>query len=217
MPPRRPQGTATRRTEARILAAARRLLARKGAAALTMRAVAKAAGITIGAIYKHLPSREALLDRLVEEAFSAFELRLLRAIAPHPPGSFDRVVALGREYIAGAREHPEEFALLFAPRRTPVPMEALPGMAGYGIVRQCVQDAITAGTFRAADPDLVTFFLWSRVHGIIMLLAACDFSSVLMPDGLPITPQIAFELTRDFVAGGLGVATVAAGGDGRTV
>lgn len=200
----RPLGTRTRRTEERILDSARHLLVRGGAADLTMRAVAQGADITIGAIYRHFPSREALLDRLVHDAFAIIELRLLRAVAPMPPGSLNRMIALGQEYIRTAQDHPEEFKILFSPdRRRPVPIERLPGMAGYGIVRQCVVEAMDSGVFRQADPDLVTFFLWSRVHGIIMLLAACDFSSVIMPDGLPITAQIAFDLTREFMTHGL--------------
>ena len=36
-----------------------------------------------------------------------------------------------------------------------------------------------AGQIRRDDPDLTAFFLWSRVHGIVTLMMACDFRESL--------------------------------------
>jgi AcrR family transcriptional regulator len=199
--------TRTATTERRILESARRLLSSQSAHALTMRRVAAGAGVTIGAIYKHFRDRDALLARITSEAFGELELILLRAVAPLPVGSFDRVVALGASYISFAEEHREEFRILFSSgpttRRAPVKMSELPGSRAYEILRQCVEEAIAAGEMRDVDPALATFFLWSRVHGLITLAMACDFSDALMPAGVPLTPYLAFELTRDFLVNGL--------------
>ena len=171
-----------------------------------MRAVAARAGVTVGAIYKHFPGKDALVDYVVGEAFQEFELRLLRAIAPLPVGSFERIAALGNAYIALSEDYEEHFKVLFAPVRTRGRKLAdLPGQAGYGVLRQCVVEAMDSGCIREADPDLVAFFLWSRVHGIVTLLWACDFRGVLPVSASQLTPTHLFEATREFIASGLGL------------
>jgi len=57
-------------TAHRILAAARGLFEREGPAAVSMRRVAEAVGITPMAIYRHFPSRDALLKRISDDSFS---------------------------------------------------------------------------------------------------------------------------------------------------
>lgn len=192
-----------RRTRDRILEAARSLHAEGGADACAMRAVAKRAGITPGAIYRHFSDKESLVTRVVELAFGHFERFLLESILSLPVGSFERLVALGEAYIRFAQENEEEFKILFNPsvgeRKR---LEEIPGRAGYPILRRCVEEAIAAGVLRDEDPDLATFYLWSRVHGIVMLVLACDLEDVLGVEGDP-APIDLFHLTRTFVVDGL--------------
>lgn len=63
---------ATRRAE--ILAATRRILGRDGAPGLTTSALAAEVGLTSGALFRHFPSREAILDATAHEAVSALEV-----------------------------------------------------------------------------------------------------------------------------------------------
>ena len=159
----------------------------------------------MGAIYKHFRDKDALVDHVVGISFLAFERSLLDAIAPLPPGSFTRLAALGEAYIRFATEHPEEFKVLFMPlsggRKK---LSEVPGEGGYRVLRYCVVEAIEAGAIEASDPDLVSFYLWSRVHGIVMLLLACDLSEVIQVEGGAV-PLNLFGLTRSFVVSGLNV------------
>ena len=190
-------------TEATIVSVARSLLAEGGAGACSMRAVAEGSGITAAAIYKHFRDKAALIDHVVGLSFQAFERSLMDSIAPLPPGSFARLAALGEAYIRFAEEHQEEFKVLFMPlsggRKK---LSDVPGEGGYRVLRQCVVEAIEAGSIRDADPDLVAFYLWSRVHGIVMLLLACDFGEVIEAEGGPHSLNL-FGLTRSFVVSGL--------------
>jgi len=187
-----------------IVEATRALLASKGYEALSMRDVAAQAGITAAAIYRHFPNKDALVDFVVNDTLREFELQLLRAIAPLPVGSFERLAALGSGYIRIATEHREQFKTLFMRiRHQSRKLADFPGQCGYRVLRQCVVEAMEAGAVGEADPDLVAFFLWSRVHGIVMLLLACDFSDTLPANIGELTPENLFTLTRDFVVGGL--------------
>ena len=190
-------------TRRRILDAARSILAERGAEGCSMRAVAERSHITAGAIYRHFRNKRALVDRVVEGAFDRFERSLLDAIVSLPVGSFARIAALGEAYIQFAEEHEEEFKVLFMPtgggRRR---LEDLPGQVGYPILRRCVAEAIEGGALKPADPDHIALYLWSRVHGIVMLLLACDLGEGFGPRG-GLEPVELFELTRDFVTEGL--------------
>ncbi len=195
--------TSRTRTELRIVEAARSLLASGGAEACSMRAVGERAGVTAAAIYRHFRDKQALIDHLVARAYENFELALLRAIAPLPVGSFERLAALGEAYLAFATENPEEFKILF----TPLPgkrkrLRDLPADGGYPILRQCAVEAIREGTVRDGDADLISLFLWSRVHGLVMLLMACDFEGDIDLAG-ELTPASLFRQTRDLVLEGL--------------
>ena len=189
-----------------IVEATRTLLAKRGYEALSMRDVAARAKITAAAIYRHFPNKDALVDFVVDDTLREFELQLLRAIAPLPVGSFERLAALGSAYIRIATEHKEQFKTLFTRiRHRPRKLAEFPGQCGYQVLRQCVVEAMETGTVRESDPDLVAFFLWSRVHGIAMLLLACDFSDTLSAEIGDLTPENLFEATRDFVVCGLQV------------
>ncbi|KPH97093.1 transcriptional regulator, TetR family [Actinobacteria bacterium OV450] len=72
----------------RVLAAAVALVDREGLAALTMRRLATDLGVEPMAIYRYTPSKEALLDGLVEAFFTEVNERLRATADPcgDPPG-----------------------------------------------------------------------------------------------------------------------------------
>jgi AcrR family transcriptional regulator len=165
-----------------------------------MRAVAYEAGVSPGAIYRHFSGKRQLLESVCHAALEEFEARVLHAIARFAPGSFDRVIAQGGEYIRFALEKPEQFKILFTPvEARPRKLKDLPGQGGFRLLRQSLADAMEAGSIRKGDPDLAAFFLWSRVHGIITLLMACDFSESLPVPRNELTPARLFELSREFL------------------
>ena len=192
----------------RIVAATRKLLAERDFDSLSMRAVAAEAGISVGAIYRHFADKSHLVNHVCYTTLEEFELELERAIAPYPPGSFDRVVAQGAAYIGLALEKPEHFKILFTPvRPRPVRLGDLPGEGGFRLLRQCVAEAMEAGEIRRDDPDLAAFFLWSRVHGIVTLMMACDFRESLPLPESEVTPHNLFDLSRGLLWEGFRPAT----------
>ena len=170
-----------------------------------MRAVAEGAGVTVGAIYRHFEDRSALIERVVIQAFESFELELTRAVLSQPVGSFARLVALGHKYMEFAQRHSEEFKILYSPDGERRKLGSLPGRGGYDLLRQCIVEAMEAGQMRRGDPDLTAFFLWSRVHGIVMLLLACDLSDEALSADGELTPGRAFEITRELALHGVAV------------
>jgi len=165
----------SRETEAAILEAARDLLAEGGLDALSMRAVAARVGLSATAIYHWFEGKEDLVDRVVQHGFQRSEAYMWKAIEDLPPGSLERVAALGEAYIRFALENREYFKIIFA-IQTPAPrqIEDVPGQGGYRVLRQCVIEAMEAGNIRRAEPDIVVLYLWSLVHGLVTIFMACD-------------------------------------------
>lgn len=106
-------------TPARIIAAAIAVTDEHGIDALTMRRIATVLGVEAMAIYHHLPSKDAVLDGMID--------RLL-ADAALPTGDIDCaqwISGTARSLRSLAREHARTFPLLM---RRAVPM-VLPGSA----------------------------------------------------------------------------------------
>ncbi len=178
--PKQAESARHARTESAILDAARDLLAEGGIDALSMRAVAARIGVSATAIYHWFENKEALVDRVVAHGFERSEAYLWKAIEGLPVGSVDRVAALGEAYIRFALENEQYFKVIFAIQpRAPRHIDDVPGHGGYRVLRQCVVDAMEAGSIRRADPDLVVLFLWSVVHGLVTIFMACDPKDML--------------------------------------
>ena len=97
-----------------IVDAGRARLATEGPAGLSLRAVARDVGMVSSAVYRYVPSRDALLTALIIDAYDALGLAAEQAEA-----GVDRadVTARWRAIGRGARDwavaHPQEWALVF--------------------------------------------------------------------------------------------------------
>jgi AcrR family transcriptional regulator len=138
-----------------IVAASRALLAAEGEAALTMRRIGDALGIKAPSLYKHLPSREALVLHLVEDAL--FQVGDAGHAAVDRPGRRSPVQALLQTYRAYGVEHPALYRLTTGPD---LPRDLLtPGLEAW------------AGEpfYRAAGEPHRAQALWAFAHGMVML------------------------------------------------
>lgn len=103
---------------------ARRQLADGGAGALSLREIAKEMGLVSSAVYRYVPSRDALLTGLIADAYDR-----LGASAEDADSALERDDLAGRwRALAGAlrdwaRAHPTDYSLVYGP---PVPGYAAP-------------------------------------------------------------------------------------------
>jgi AcrR family transcriptional regulator len=165
-------------TTEKILRAAHKLFDREGAEAVTMRRVADAVGITPMAIYRHFPSREALLKKLSDDSFNAvaheWDTR-----ARHPD-VLKRLTALLEPYLDYALAHPHLFDHAFSVRRDDArryPEDFHAGLSPtFNLVVEAVADGMRRGVLRRDDPHDVAMTLWAHAHGLIALYRAGRFS-----------------------------------------
>jgi AcrR family transcriptional regulator len=139
-----------------IVAAARQLVEAEGAEALTMRRLGDELGIKAPSLYKHLPGRDAVVARLVDEALFESGDRMHSAVSAGA-ASGGPVPALLAAYRDFGRSHPNLYRLVTTgnlPRETLTP--GLEDWAGEPFYRA------TGDPYRAQA-------LWAFAHGTLIL------------------------------------------------
>jgi AcrR family transcriptional regulator len=90
-----------RRNRERIMSAGRELFAREGPHA-QMDEIAAHAGVGIGTVYRHFPTKEALLTAMVRERFQEFaEIAKVAEEIPDPRTSLESVIFTSSEAVEG--------------------------------------------------------------------------------------------------------------------
>lgn len=145
-----------------LIEAARRLLEAEGAAALSLRAVAREAGVSPAAPYHHFIDKNALLDAVASEGWTALSNAVANARNPEGEAS---LTAIGMAYVAFARDNPALYRLMYERIRH---KEALPtAYAGgaYDSVKKAVRRR-AGQSVSGVDLELATFAVWCAVHGL---------------------------------------------------
>ncbi|WP_296578662.1 TetR/AcrR family transcriptional regulator [Phreatobacter sp.] len=157
-----------------LLEAARRLIAARGPAGFTLSDAAKLAGVSPAAPYRHFKDREALLKEIAVAGFEALGRRLRAAAEAGGPDGF---VAMGRAYLAFAREEPAYYAAMF---NTGHPGGGGSGDdPGFAALQQAVGRSIGSDDPRRVK--VAATLVFALTHGLASLSAP---GSIAMPGGL---------------------------------
>lgn len=155
-----------------LLNAAEAILERDGIAALTLRAAAREAGVSHAAPAHHFGSLSGLLSELAASGFVRFREHIQAGAEAAGPDPRDRVVGLGRGYVAFARTCPGLFLLMFRSERLDWSSPALSaaGAAAFALLTQPETEA----DVQHASPGLQTLVAatgrWSLMHGLATLV-----------------------------------------------
>ncbi|MGQ3354908.1 MAG: TetR/AcrR family transcriptional regulator [Phreatobacter sp.] len=176
-----------------LLEAARRLIAERGPAGFTLSDAAKLAGVSPAAPYRHFKDREALLKEIAVQGFQALGQRLGAAARAGGPDGF---LAMGRAYLAFAREEPAYYAAMF---NTGHPGGGPSGDdPGFNALQQAVGRALGS-----TDPQRVKMaatLVFALTHGLASLSAP---GSIAMPGGLD-DPERMLDVGVQALLSGLG-------------
>jgi AcrR family transcriptional regulator len=159
-----------------ILAGATELLEETGSEeAVTLRAVARQVGISAPSIYAHFADREAIVDAIVDSAFSDFNAAIQAAsdaAVQAEAGPVERLRAGCAAYLQFAAERPNRYRLLFE-RRDLIgdDGEGVPPVRteSFDLLVACVRDCVDAGSSASDDPARDATALWVALHGFATL------------------------------------------------
>ncbi len=146
----------------RLLALASDHLRLMGAKRLTVVAIAEAAGMTHANVYRYFPSKEALIDAVVDAWIKSVETRLSN-IADGPDPSDDKlermILALARANRDGLAENP---ALYAAFRDAMVKRRAITRRHRVRVrtlLDRVIEEGVNSGTFEPRDRDRAAVFV----------------------------------------------------------
>jgi len=158
---------------ARLSTTALDVYRREGLSALSFRRIAEAAGISHTLPYRYFENKEALLARMRADALATFEayVREYESRADSPLG---KVQSVAEGYLTFAREHPEDYMLIFAteqpsPELYPDVLAARRDVFDHvvGVLQRCID----AGLLRGQAREIAHHF-WVALHGLLSLHTA---------------------------------------------
>ncbi len=157
----------TRRRQIEDVASA--LFSSRGYAATSMRDIAGALDLRGASLYAHIPSKEAVLAAIVEEAAEGFHAAV-RSVAEGPGTATERLrrmVAAHVRVVTGGRERAKvflfEWTFLGEDRRAAI---ARSRAAYQGYFERVVADGAAAGELTAPDPKLAAVFILSAMNAM---------------------------------------------------
>jgi AcrR family transcriptional regulator len=168
-----------------LLAAAEVVLAERGVEGFTLRECARRAGVSHAAPAHHFGDVTGLLTAVAVLGFETLTqfMRQARAGIEDPVA---RLRAIGRGYVAFAREYPERFRLAFGRHRLNPEDPALQaaGREAFAELETTIRLIARAGD-EPLSGDLLAALMhaWSVVHGYAHLLLAGQFDFVMLEQG----------------------------------
>jgi AcrR family transcriptional regulator len=142
-----------------LLEAARRLAAERGPHGFTLAEAARLAGVSPSAPYRHFKDREALLAELSRRGFALFGARLGQAAAG--PDVKAGLTAMGRAYLAFAREEPGYYGAMFSWRDPTPPEDGGPFASLVAALSRLLPEGQARDQAR-----LLALEVWAMSHGL---------------------------------------------------
>ena len=165
-------------TRKRLFAAAKAIYEREGLDALSIRAVGRQAGMSAMAIYRHFPDKGALIDALMDDGFSAWEVIIGNIDCDDPIVWLKCAVA---SYADFALTDPHRFDAAFllpAPRARTFPNDF---EAGRSRVINCmlaqIETAQKRGLLSDESPLQLTLLLSALAQGLVSMHRAGRFGN----------------------------------------
>ncbi len=153
-----------------LLDAADALLDDRPAAEISLRQVATTVGVAPSAAYHHFADRNALLDALAARALDGLAAAVQRRVGRVPAADVaGRIVALGRAYVAWAREEPHRFAVAFTQGDRP---DTPANLRPYVILSGLLDEAVARGVVPARTRPDAEHLVWPSLHGLAVLASS---------------------------------------------
>lgn len=173
---------------------------RGGPQAVGVRALAKAVGVSPSAVYRHVPSIEALLAEAAQIARQQLAARMIecRDRAPdhrtRKATARERFRAVGRGYVEFALAEPKLFDTAFTPCTEQLTKPDDP--SAWQVLADGVAELVDAGIIAPRAADKAALIAWSGVQGI---------ASILVRNALPdaVTADEATDVVLDAIMASL--------------
>jgi AcrR family transcriptional regulator len=160
-----------------LIRAALNLIGEKGPAGFTFADAARAAGVSSAAPYRHFRDRDALMADIAKRGFELFRDVLQKAWNDGKPNPYVAFEAVGRAYLAFARNEPAHYSAMF---EAGIAMDSAPGLQqaadeAFAVLRSAAE-ALSAHMPKESRPPamMMSLHIWALSHGVASLFARGD-------------------------------------------
>ena len=187
-----------------LVRAALDLIAKHGPAGFTFADAARSAGVSSAAPYRHYRDRDALLADVARRGFELFAERMEKTWNDGKPNPYTAFEALGRTYLAFARDEAAYYSAMF---EAGVALDSDPALRAsadraFSTLRRAAE---TLSAHLPADKRppalMMSLHIWALSHGIASLFARGDAGR----RPLPMSPEDLLEAGVLVYLRGLGV------------
>ena len=200
------------RRRGEFLDAAESLYARHGWEAVTMDQVARTSRLSRALVYVYFRDKDDLLFAIGERAMKQLYQRFAAALATPGTGR-DKIMAIGRAYMAYAVEFPHffDFCSRFQRHETGpgvTPNEEACEKAGDAVMAllvEVIEGAVSDGSIAATvarEPLMLAFSLWAFTHGIVQISVAKGGDLARHGAAVAEFGNYAFDLLHALLGGG---------------
>jgi AcrR family transcriptional regulator len=163
------------------------LIAEKGPAGFTIADAARSAGVSPAAPYRHFRDRDDLMADVARLGFEEFATRLAAAWNDGRPDPMRAFEAVGKAYLAFARDEPAFYAAMFeaGTPAEPTPELRQAGDRAFAVLRDA-SEAISQSLpkEKRPPPTMMALHVWAIAHGIASLFGKGRRKTPMSPDEL---------------------------------
>ncbi len=155
-----------------ILTAAREVFLEKGYEQTSIRNIAQKIDYSPTTIYLYFKDKAAIFHALHSEGFQILQNRMEPLFSVEDP--FQRLIAMGRIYMAFAVENADFYDLMFLQKSPIESLEDEPWKEGENSFQGLmftIQQCMDNGTLNFKDAEVGAYMVWSAMHGMIILTA----------------------------------------------
>ncbi len=141
---------------------------------LTLKVLSDATGTSRSAIYKHFKSKDALIEKIIEDGFEQFDNSTSPILKDKDKPLIDRFYFTGKEYIKFAKENPNLYRLLFGKKYAYIREKIISiqdeDCSGFGALKLAIQEGQESGILKNDDSYKQAIIIWSSLHGLSSLI-----------------------------------------------
>lgn len=185
----------------RILHAAMKLFLEKGFENVTIRRIAERIEYSPATIYLYFKNKDDILYALYREGFEELYRRQQTILTVKDP--LKRLKRHGEVYLSFAIENPEYYDLMFI-MRGPIRKikeneEREIALRSYDFLKENIKDCLHASVILKAKIDVITFSLWSCIHGVASLIIR-ERCIMFSEEQLPVIVESTFDFILDSIS-----------------
>lgn len=140
---------------------------------LTLKILADKAGTSRTAIYKHLDSKDALIEIMIERGFECFDSLFVKIFEEKNDSLLERFYQATHTYIDFAKQNPTLYRLLFGKKyaciREGIIDIKAEDCSGFGVLKRAVDEGQKDGLLIKESSFKRAVMMWTSLHGFASL------------------------------------------------